>query len=171
MEERPPVVWTGGAAASAPLQAHHLREGEPRPDCTLLHPTCLTWVLTQQKPLKKLAICTYSWNLSSGFFELQAANEEPTAERRKKQQLEVKLTFYLCFVVQSLSRIWLFVTPWTAAHQPSLSFIISQSSLKLMSIELLMPFNHLILCSPLHLLLSMFLRIKFFSNVLYVIFC
>ena len=51
-------------------------------------------------------------------------------------------------VVQSLSRVRLFVTPWTAAHQTSLSFTISWSLLKLMSTELMMPSNHLILCSP-----------------------
>ena len=54
-------------------------------------------------------------------------------------------------VVQSLSRIWLFVTPWTAACQASLSFTISQSLLKLMSIESVMPSNHLVLCCPLFL--------------------
>ena len=48
--------------------------------------------------------------------------------------------------VQSLSHVWLFVTPWTAAHQASLSFTISQKLLKLMSIESVMPSNHLVLC-------------------------
>ena len=52
-------------------------------------------------------------------------------------------------VVQLLSRVWFFVTTWTAAHQASLSFTISWSLLKLMSIELVMPSNHLILCWPL----------------------
>ena len=51
--------------------------------------------------------------------------------------------------VQSLSCVRLFVTPWTAAHQDSLSIINSQSLLKLMSIESVMPSNHLILCCPL----------------------
>ena len=51
--------------------------------------------------------------------------------------------------VQWLSHVWLFVTPWTAASQASLSFTISWSLLKLMSIESVMPFNHLILCHPL----------------------
>ena len=54
--------------------------------------------------------------------------------------------------VQSLSRVWLFVTPWIAACQDSLSITISQSSLKLTSIELVMPSIHLILCHPLFLL-------------------
>ena len=56
--------------------------------------------------------------------------------------------------VQSLSRVWLFATPWTAARQASLSITNSQSLLKLMSIALVMPSNHLILCRPLLLLPS-----------------
>ena len=58
----------------------------------------------------------------------------------------------------------LFVTPWTTACQASLSFSISQSLLKLMSIESLMPSNHLILCHPLLLLPSIFPSIKVSSN-------
>ena len=54
--------------------------------------------------------------------------------------------------VQSLSRVWLFVTPWTAAPQASLSITNSWSLPKLMSIELVMPWSHLILCRPLLLL-------------------
>ena len=57
-----------------------------------------------------------------------------------------------------------FVTPWTAACQASLSFTISQSLLKLMSIELVMPSNHLILCHPLLLPPSIFPSIRVFSN-------
>ena len=70
------------------------------------------------------------------------------------------------FVVQLLSHVWLFVTPWTAARQTSLSFTISQSLLKLMSIELVMPSKHLILCHPLLLLPSVFPNIRVFSNEL-----
>ena len=66
-------------------------------------------------------------------------------------------------VVQLLSHVRLFATPWTAACQTSLSFTISRSLLKLMSIELVMPSNHLILCHPL-LLPSVFLSIRVFSN-------
>ena len=54
--------------------------------------------------------------------------------------------------VQSLSRVWLFATPWITAHQASLSIINSRSSLRLMSIESVMPSSHLILCRPLFLL-------------------
>ena len=66
-------------------------------------------------------------------------------------------------VVQSLRRVWLFATPWTAAHQAYLSFTISQSLFKLMSIEAVMPSNHLVLCCPL-LLPSIFPSSRVFSN-------
>ena len=66
-------------------------------------------------------------------------------------------------VVQSLSRVRLFATPWTAARQASLSITISWSLLKLMSIESAMPSNHLILCRPLLLLPSVFPSIRVFS--------
>ena len=70
----------------------------------------------------------------------------------------------LFFVVQLLSRVQLFVTAWTAAHQASLSFTISWSLLKLRSIESVMPSNHLILCCPLLLLPSIFPSIRVFSD-------
>ena len=66
--------------------------------------------------------------------------------------------------VQSLSRVWLFAISWTAASQASLSITNSQSLLKLMSIELVMSSNHLILCCPLLLLPSIFPSIRVFSN-------
>ena len=69
-------------------------------------------------------------------------------------------------VVQLLSHAQLFATPWTAACQVSLSFTISWSLLKLMSIESVMPSNHLILCCPLLLLPSIFPSIRVFSNEL-----
>ena len=73
--------------------------------------------------------------------------------------------FYVHVVVfQSLSYVWLFVIPWTAACQASLSFSISWSLLKLMFIESVMPSNHFILCLPLLLLPSIFPRIRVFSN-------
>ena len=78
--------------------------------------------------------------------------------------------FQCCFlqivvvVVQSLSCVQLFVTPWTAALQASLSFTASHSLLKLMSIELVMPSNHLILCRPLLLLPSIFPSSRIFPN-------
>ena len=79
--------------------------------------------------------------------------------------------FFLTFIlywsistVQWLSCVWLFATPWTVAHQASLSITSSWSLPKLMSIELVMPFNNLILCHPLSLLPSIFPSIKVFPN-------
>ena len=66
--------------------------------------------------------------------------------------------------VQSLSRVWLFVTPWIAAHQASLSITNSQSLPKLLSIELVMPSSHLFLCRPLLLLPPIPPTIRVFSN-------
>ena len=66
--------------------------------------------------------------------------------------------------VQSLSRVWLFATPWTARCQASLSITSFQSLLKLMSFELLMASNHLILCRPLLSLTSVFPSIRIFSK-------
>ena len=67
-------------------------------------------------------------------------------------------------VVQLRSCVQFFATPWTAAHQASLSFTISWSLLKLVSIKSVMPSNHLILCHPLLLLPSVFPSIRVFSN-------
>ena len=66
--------------------------------------------------------------------------------------------------VQSLSHVYLFVTPWTAARQVSLSITNSRSLLKFMSIESVLPSNHLILCHPLLLPPSIFPSIRVFSN-------
>ena len=74
------------------------------------------------------------------------------------------LLCYTLLSVQSLSHVQLFATPWTAACQASLSITNAQSLLKLMSIESVMPSNHLILCCPLLLLPSVFPSIRVFSN-------
>ena len=66
--------------------------------------------------------------------------------------------------VQSLSCVWLLVTPWTAAHQAYLSITNSRSAFKPMSTKLVMPSNHLILCRPILLLPSIFPSIRVFSN-------
>ena len=67
-------------------------------------------------------------------------------------------------VVQLLSHVQLFATPWTGLHQATLSFTISQSLLRFMSTELVMSLNHLILCHPLLLLTSIFPSIRVFPN-------
>ena len=79
-------------------------------------------------------------------------------------QFPSSLKQHVVAIVQSLSRVGLFETPWTAACQASLSFTISQSLLKLLSIELVMLSNHLILCRPLLLQPSIFPKIRVFSN-------
>ena len=66
--------------------------------------------------------------------------------------------------IQSLSHVWIFVTPWTSVYQASLSITNFQSLLKLMSIESVMPSNHLILCHPLLLQPSIFPSIRVFSS-------
>ena len=69
-------------------------------------------------------------------------------------ELKFRPHFFILVNVQLLRYVWIFVTPWTAAHQASLSFTISLSLPKLMSTELVMPSNNLILCYSLLLLLS-----------------
>ena len=79
--------------------------------------------------------------------------------------LGMYICMYICISsVQSLSRVQLFATSWTAARQASLSFTIPWILLKLMSIESVMPSNHLSLCRPLLLLPSVFPSIRVFSS-------
>ena len=92
-------------------------------------------------------------------------------QRNGYQNLRIKIPmirYYLTLIrissVQSLSHVWLFVTPWTAARQASLSITNSQSPPKPMSIESVMPSNHLILCRPRLLLPSIFSSIRVFSK-------
>ena len=77
---------------------------------------------------------------------------------------QAKLKSYWISSVQSLSHVYLFLTPWTTACQASLSITNSRSPPKPMSIELVIPSNHLILCRPLLLLPSIFPTIRVFSN-------
>ena len=85
------------------------------------------------------------------------------ADRAGPSQIHFQGRSY-CHVVRSLRRVRLFVTAWTAARQAPLSFTISQSLLKLMSIESVMPSTYLILCHPLLLLPSIFPSIRVFSS-------
>ena len=79
-------------------------------------------------------------------------------------ELKFRPHFFILVNVQLLRFVWIFVTPWTAAHQASLSFTISLGLPKLMSTELVMPSNDLILCCPLLLLLSLFPSITVISR-------
>ena len=76
------------------------------------------------------------------------------------------MKFISTVVAQSVSRLWLLMTLWTAARQASLSFPISWNLFKLISIESMMPSNHFILCHPLLLLPTIFPSIRVFSNEL-----
>ena len=87
----------------------------------------------------------------------------PIVKELWKFYLKPRLAFEISSV-QSLSHFRLFATPWTAAHQASLSFTVSWSWIKLISIELVMPSNHLIFCCPLLLLPSIFPSIRVFSS-------
>ena len=93
----------------------------------------------------------------------RCSGAEPTSLFNPHSLQKTGGSWRMTFVVQSLCRIRLFATPWTAAHQASLSSI-SQSLLKLMSITSVMRFNHLLLCHPLLLLPSIFPTIRIFSN-------
>ena len=72
-------------------------------------------------------------------------------------------------IVQSLSHVWFFATPWTAACQASFSFTIFWSLFKFMSLESVMLSNHFLLCHPILLLPSIFPRIRVFSNELFLL--
>jgi len=85
-------------------------------------------------------------------------------EKLKSSEVRCSESNIMVNSVQSLSRVWLFATPWTAIHQASLSIMNSWSLLKLMSIELVMPYNLLTLCRPLLLPPSVFPSIRVFSN-------
>ena len=130
-----------------------------------------TWIqcLSQEDPLEK-AMATHSVFLSGEFHGQRSLEGYSPWDRRELDTTE-RLTLSLsctlsCLivVVQLLSCVWLFPTLWTAAHQASLSITISRSLLKLMSIESVMPSNHLILCCPLLLLPSIFPSIRVFSS-------
>ena len=126
---------------------------------------------SQKRPLK----ITYHNKSHSTRPEAYTSNGKQTAHKRTKNicglistnshKSYVSLIVFLCKFssVQSLSRVQLFATPWTAARQASLSITNSWSPPKLMSIESMMPSNYLILCRPL-LLPSIFPSIRAFSN-------
>ena len=99
-----------------------------------------------------------SWAGSSG----SLVGDE--SSKRKTFELWIVTEVLQVSSVQSLSHVWLFATPWTAAHQASLPITNSQNLLKLTSIESVMPSNHLILCYPLLLPSSIFPSIRVFSN-------
>ena len=81
-----------------------------------------------------------------GSWTLSYWRRSPKGKTDAKEFMAIRTVPWTFVVVHSLSHIWLFATPWTTALQASLSFLISKSLPKLISIELVMPSNHLILC-------------------------
>ena len=123
-------------------------------------------LLVKEKKKKKTLVA------SSTLFKLFLSGRELISLYYLKNSFMEKSNWLICkiplfvFVPQLLSHVRLFVTPWTAACQASLSFTISQSLLKFMSIESMIPSNYLIVCHCLLLLPSIFPRIRVFSNEL-----
>ena len=106
------------------------------------------------------------WNPRSFQLHTRRRNYCGCIKKSRAGSKKVSLRLVSVSSVQSLSRVRLFVTPWTAARQASLSITNSWNLLKLMSIELVMPSKHLILCHPLLLPPSVFLSIRVFCNQL-----
>ena len=115
-----------------------------------------------------LSIRTYriksNWRTLSEITDLHSSKVIRLSESKIKQKNGFRVKRIRGQSVQSLSCVQLLMTPWTTAHQASLSFTNSQSLLKLMSIKSVMPSIHLILCRPLLLLTSIFPIIRVFSN-------
>ena len=131
------------------------------------------WSLSLEDPLEKemathssILVWEIPWRVEPG--QLQSVGSQRIGHDLATQQ-QLSYTYMIFFlwhggVVQSLSHVQLLATPWTAICQASLSFTISWSLLKLMSIESVMSSNHFILSRPLLLLPSIFPSIRVFSN-------
>ena len=98
------------------------------------------------------------------FYRMRMAITDIKTRKEIVENILIKMIFVV--VVHLLSHVWLLETPWTASRKPSLSFTISQSLLKFMSIESMMLSNHLILCHPRYLLSYILPSIRILSNEL-----
>ena len=114
------------------------------------HSSGSTLILVQNKSLLLSLIIPWSCNSTCIYIK----HGDDLSLRREKPQLTLPMKFTSYQSVQSFGHVWLVATPWTVAHQASLSISNTQNLLKLMSIESVMPSNHLILCHPLLLLPS-----------------
>ena len=106
----------------------------------------------------------FCFSLWVGFDALNNSGPRSILFSEGKNVVCLRSTHSHCCRVQALSPVWLFVIPWAAACQVSLSFTVSQNLFRLMSIESVMLSNHFILCRPLLLLPSIFSSIRVFSN-------
>ena len=164
-----PLPWL-----SAPLCPWHssCQDNQPPLGCLIHHPElrlvfipwlCWTWLITISLPsccrshsmVRLLLLCWVSLNIFPALWTLAGS---------RLSSWTYSFGFYLVIVLQWLSCVPLFATPWTAAHHASLSFTASWSWLKLMPIESMMLSNHLILCHLLLLLPSIFPSVGVFSN-------
>ena len=140
----------------------------PRPGIEHMSPTLAEGLLTTGTPGKSASNVVLIQDSNLGIWD-PLQKEERKFEKGKiffpVHMMHIKMPFGSSFVViQLLSHVRLFVTPWTAAHQAPLTFTISRSLLKFMSTESVMLSNHPILCHPLLFLPSIFPSIKVFSN-------
>ena len=129
-------------------------------DVVCTHIYTYTWILLSHKKEWNCAICS---NMD------RPRDYHAMYVRQYYLYVESKICYKWTYLLsrnrlQSFSRVWLFATPWTAALQASLSITNSRSPPKPMSIELVMPSNHLNLCRPLLLLPSIFPSVRVFSN-------
>ena len=123
----------------------------------------MKWINTH-KAIRKLELETWSDHYSASMLTTSALLKfSPSSSSRVLLGSRFRLLL-LFVVVQSLSHVQLFSTPWTAAHQASLPFFSSWSLFRFMSVEWVLPSNHLILCCPLLLLPSSFPSIRVFSH-------
>ena len=136
--------------------------------CCLVSKSCLNlcdpWTVAHQAPLSMGFPRKEYWSGLPGILPTQGLNSHLVLGRRFFTTEPHGKPGPLISSVQSLTHVELFATPWIAACQDSLSITNSQSLRKLMSIELVMPSNHLILCHPVLLLPSIFPSIRVFSK-------
>ena len=125
-------------------------------------------IILIRRPLKKNSKCREKLSLNSHYLpkdRLSKRNKIVINDKFPPSRVSsTREDWHHRGSVQSLSRVWLFATPWTTGRQVSLSITDCQSLPKPMSIESVMPSNHLILCHPLPLLPSIFPSIRVFSN-------
>ena len=114
------------------------------------------WILVLQPGMEPRPLAVKTWS-----FTHWTTREIPRNFSNKIYKIFHKQPLLLLFSHSVMSDS---ASPWTTAHQASTSFAISQSLLRLMSIKLVMPSNHLVLCRPVHLLPSIFPSIRVFSN-------
>ena len=116
------------------------------------------------KSWTRLSDFTFTFHSLFYKFKLQKIPKVTHNKKNANSYYEILILSYQFSSVQSLSHVWLFATPWTAARQASLSITNSRSLPQLTSIESVMPSNHLILCCPFLLLPSIFANVKVFAN-------